>query len=278
MGGDGGSIPGRQDLVRTKGRGEQKDKDAERAARWKCCAISQQALVKPIMACELGRLYNKDSILEFLIDRSQFPMADEFQHIRNLKDVKELNLTPNPSFKALKDRKGDAFVYGDKHEAAYICPVTGLEMNGKYKFFFLFHCGCAMTERSIKEVHTDQCHKCGGAFDKQDVVLLNGTEEETEQNRARMDERRAKAKAEKKAKKRQKEDSAISSDTAKQAKKVEFKAPKSVSVNKEAKSAKPKVTIQEDPNSSKVFKSLFTTSKAAKEQKKGHWVTHSPYM
>ena len=41
-------------------------------------------------------------------------------------------------------------------------------------------------------------------------------------------------------------------------------------INKKAK------TIQEDPSTSDVFKSLFTTSAKAKNQQKAHWVTFNP--
>ena len=55
MGGDGGSIPGRQDLVKTKKKKEQASREDENAAKWKHCALSQVLLRKPIVACELGR-------------------------------------------------------------------------------------------------------------------------------------------------------------------------------------------------------------------------------
>lgn len=35
-------------------------------------------------------------------------------------------------------------------------------------------------------------------------------------------------------------------------------------------------SIQSDPTSSKVFKSLFTTSETAKAQPRAHWVTYNP--
>ena len=68
MGGDGGSIPTRDELVRTKKRGEQKDKDFDRLHRWSNCALTQEPLRRPIIACQLGRMYNKQTILEFLLD------------------------------------------------------------------------------------------------------------------------------------------------------------------------------------------------------------------
>ena len=38
---------------------------------------------------------------------------------------------------------------------------------------------------------------------------------------------------------------------------------------------KPK-TIQNDPQASEVFKSLFNTHKTAKQQQRAHWVTYNP--
>ena len=41
MGNDGGSIPDRRDLVRTKGKAEQADKANQTRARWFFCALSK---------------------------------------------------------------------------------------------------------------------------------------------------------------------------------------------------------------------------------------------
>ena len=57
MGCDGGTIPKRHELVKTAKKGEQKDKDMDRSAKWTSCTISQQELTTPIVMCELGRLY-----------------------------------------------------------------------------------------------------------------------------------------------------------------------------------------------------------------------------
>lgn len=49
-----------------------------------------------------------------------------------MKDVKELNLTDNPAWEGeTRNTKGDC--YEDMHCAMFICPVVGLEMNGKHK-------------------------------------------------------------------------------------------------------------------------------------------------
>ena len=65
--------------------------------------------------------------MELLLDKQKFENVAKFSHIRGLKDVKELNLTDNPAF-ARTDGKMDT-----SNSALYVCPVTGLEMNGKHR-------------------------------------------------------------------------------------------------------------------------------------------------
>ncbi|XP_028854424.1 replication termination factor 2 isoform X2 [Denticeps clupeoides] len=201
MGCDGGTIPKRHELVKGPKKVEKVDRDAEIAARWRHCALSQEKLRRPVVACELGRLYNKDAVIEYLLDKSaERPNTEVASHIRGIKDVKELNLTDNPAWEGDRmNTKGDR--YEDVHCAMFICPVVGLEMNGKHKFCFLLTCGCVFSERALKEVKTEICHKCGDPFQDGDLVFLNGTKEEVEKLRERMGERRVKAKAAKKSKK-----------------------------------------------------------------------------
>lgn len=101
MGNDGGSIPDRRDLVRSKPKAEQADRANQTRARWFFCALSkvsvgptilanaksqQRRLQEPIVSCPLGKLYNKDSIIEFLLDRSSYGDGDDIcGHIRSLK-------------------------------------------------------------------------------------------------------------------------------------------------------------------------------------------------
>ena len=301
MGCDGGTIPTRDELVRLKKKPEQKDKNSELIAKWKHCAITQEQLRQPIMACELGRLYNKESILEFLIDKTKFEGAVGFDHIRGLKDVKELQLTDNPAFHKQKD-VGDAYV--DKLMAEYICPITGLEMSGRHRFCYVRPCGCVFSERALKEVKTETCNKCGGAYTDDGVVVINGTDEDVELLKAKMEFRRHQAKLEKKAKKKAKSSTATRTtaengtsedgpSTSKKAKldekstvngKVDGKlvngtaagASTSKVVNGQSDDKLKFKSIQQDPKASSVFKSLFTTCEKAKNQPKGHWVTYNP--
>lgn len=299
MGCDGGTIPRRDELVRLKKKPEQKDKESEIAAKWKLCAITQEPLQKPIVACELGKLYKKDSVIELLLDRSKFEGASNFDHIRGLKDLKELQLSDNPDFKGTLDKKGDSV---DRQAAEYICPVTGIEMSGKHKFIYLYDCGCVFSERAMKEVKTETCHKCGKSFKTEDVVQINGTEEEKERMRTRMEERRLQAKLAKKAKKKKAEATVSSASAANgdmdpgpsDAKKHKGNPDKdttskvresktkltaggsSAGEKPEEKGEKKVTSIQNDPKASKAFKSLFTTSDKARSQPKAHWVTYNP--
>ncbi|KAM8947530.1 replication termination factor 2 [Pelodytes ibericus] len=200
MGCDGGTIPKRHELVKGPKKVEKIDKNAELVARWYYCALSQEKLTKPIVACELGRLYNKDAVIEFLLDKSpDKPHAATAAHIKSMKNVIELNLSDNPVWSGDKgNTKGDKY---DDQCAQFICPVVGLEMNGRHRFCVLRCCGCVFSERALKEIKTDICHKCGAVFQADDLILLNGDKEEVQALTRKMEERRQKAKMEKKSKK-----------------------------------------------------------------------------
>ncbi|XP_002737586.1 replication termination factor 2-like [Saccoglossus kowalevskii] len=298
MGCDGGTIPKRDELVRLKKKPEQKDKDMDLFVKWCLCTISQEPLNQPIVACELGRLYNKESILEYLLDKS---ICQNAQHIRGLKDVTVLNLTTNPVYGNDKVAdKGDAYI--DRQKSKYICPVSGLEMNGRHRFCFLPSCGCVFSERALKEVKSTVCNKCGGAYSKGDEIVLNGSDDDVAALTARMEDKRAKARAAKKAKKGGKhklDKSSTSQDTpstsngptssklprtdqpgtSKSLTNGDDKPSKSKSVSTNGKSATVNGDgkISYDPKKSEAYKSLFVDPEKEKNKEKPHWVTFNPY-
>ncbi len=93
-----------------------------------------------------------------LLDKSSMP--EIVSHVRSLKDVVELKLTINPSYKPMD--KADA--YNDVQVAHFVCPVSGLEMSGRYRFVFLRTCGCVFAEKAMKEVPSPNCHKVTTMF------------------------------------------------------------------------------------------------------------------
>ncbi|KAJ7999555.1 hypothetical protein DPEC_G00195640 [Dallia pectoralis] len=303
MGCDGGTIPKRHELVKGPKKVEKVDKEAALAARWKYCALSTEKLRRPIVSCDLGRLYNKDAVIEYLLDKSaDRPNGEVVSHLRGIKDVKELSLTDNPEWEGeMRNTKGDR--YEDMNCAMFICPVVGLEMNGKHRFCFLQTCGCVFSDRALKEVKTEICHKCGDPFKEEDIVVLNGTKEEVDKLRKIMEEKRAKTKAVKKPKKSKivetvskpsdlKEspestetvsaDGNISTQNVRDSSQTVSGAANSSSSSKAIKPlAMPgsKRSIQTMDEKSEIYKSLFTSHSSAKRTKDqtSNWVTHTPY-
>lgn len=294
MGCDGGTIPKRHELVKGPKKVEKVDKNAEMAAKWKYCALSQEKLKRPIVACDLGRLYNKDAIIEYLLDKTaERPNAEAVTHIRGTKDIKELNLTDNPEWDGeRRNTKGDC--YEDIYCGMFICPVVGLEMNGKHRFCYLQTCGCVFSDRALKEVKTEICHKCGDPFKSEDVVVLNGTKEEVEKLRERMEEKRAKTKTKTKKSKKSKVTETVAAppeakdDTSStkagslengngESSQSDVAGPSSSSTKSSTSATKRSVQKMEDK--SEIFKSLFTSHSSAKRSKDqiSNWVTHTPY-
>ncbi|RZC36400.1 Rtf2 domain containing protein [Asbolus verrucosus] len=181
MGCDGGTIPRRSELVKIKKKPETKDKTSHLIFQWRYCNISQQLLQRPIVTCGLGKLYNKSSIIEAIINKESIP-----NHIRTLKDTVELNLTNNPEFH--EDNRTEI------ETSPFICSVTGLEMSGKFRFVALWSCGCVFSERALKEVNMKTCPKCLKSFHEMDVVILNPSGEDMKNMVNRMELRKKRKK------------------------------------------------------------------------------------
>jgi hypothetical protein len=108
MGNDGGSIPTRADLVKVKEKKREPNPEEFAKVRWNYCALSNEPLKEPIVADELGNLFNKETVLKALFAK-KFD-HDLFPHIRGLKDFINLRLTPNPNF-VEKVRIAPCFVF-----------------------------------------------------------------------------------------------------------------------------------------------------------------------
>ncbi|XP_075215992.1 replication termination factor 2 isoform X2 [Lycorma delicatula] len=235
-------------------------------------------------------------------DGGTIPKRDELVRTKKKpeQDVKDLQLTSNPAYEDGVE-KGDGYV--DRQSSPFICPLIGLEMNGKFKFCFLWTCGCVMSERALKEVKTKLCHKCQKPFTEEDVVVLNGNEEDLQLMMTKMESRQARLKAEKKAKKgiktepvehsidslNQPSSSSLNSNVdIKKEQKSSSKLLKNGSgkrqissyreiVDPELKKTKIDYSVAKDPNATAVYKSLFTSHKAAQQQTRAHWVTYNPF-
>jgi hypothetical protein len=190
MGCDGGTIPTRDELVRLKKKKVKQAKEVTNSAKWNYCNLSQQALQKPVVGDLMGKLYNKDCLIEFLLERSKYESGPAY--VKSLKDVKELNLTDNPSHSVGKEDAYDATNI-NKFSSPFICPISGLEMNGTYKFCYLFTCGCAFAEKILKSVKTNgtetsqlKCMKCDQIYSSLDLIVLNPDDDDAKINESKM--------------------------------------------------------------------------------------------
>jgi len=202
MGNDGGSIPDRRDLVKNKPKAEQADKNNQIIAQWFFCALSKRPLQEPVVSCALGKLYNKDALLEYLLDKSTFGDGGEIcGHIKSLKDVVTLKLTPNPL-----TRDADS----DEPHPSFACPLTMKPMAGVLPFVYLASCGCVFSAAGLRAIDgpslaevavpdaqkpaaddTSPCPQCAKPYSKADVRTINPGEEEAERMRTAMELRAA---------------------------------------------------------------------------------------
>lgn len=173
------------------------------AYRWRYCALTQERLREPIVMCGLGRLYSKQNVIEQLLDKDT-EMPDSCKHIKSLRDIRDLHLTPNPIYK--DENKSEGLI--DTRSAPYICGLIGLEMSGKFRFVGLWSCGCVFSERALKEIGTQICSLCQTPFNDDDIVILNGTDSEMEAMVDKIEMRAARRKADKKNKRESKKPSA----------------------------------------------------------------------
>jgi hypothetical protein len=186
----------------------------------------------------------------------------------------------------------------------FICPLTGLEMNGTFKFFALFNCGCVFSERAYKTIQSStklNCLKCEKPFTLNDLIILNPNDkDDLEQNKTKCEKRKeimAKAKAEKIANKNAPGNGNVTAAVKTSSSETVAKSSSKRSIDSIAKEddSKPKVSglngacgssmnnnakkvksVQDDPTASNVYKSLFTSCDKAKNQQKAHWVTFNP--
>jgi hypothetical protein len=220
MGNDGGTIVKRMHFVRTRAEGSKGDVDPALKSRLQAtsCALSHEPLCPPVVGDRLGKLYNKESLVKLLLRRAEGNATQkdgELDHVRNLKDVKTLNLTINSAIDV--DQRSEIDAQGP---AQFLCPLTQREMDGRYRFIYLNQCGCVMSENGLRHTLSEQqgqdaaevrasCPVCSQqcvlsfsgkrlAVPGSDVVIINGTADEIEQMRATMSEKRATEKAKKK--------------------------------------------------------------------------------
>eukprot|EP00271_Cylindrocystis_brebissonii_P018359 TRINITY_DN514_c0_g1_i4.p1 TRINITY_DN514_c0_g1~~TRINITY_DN514_c0_g1_i4.p1 ORF type:complete len:476 (-),score=56.54 TRINITY_DN514_c0_g1_i4:286-1713(-) len=162
-------------------------------ARWVQCSISEEALTQPCAMDMLGNLFNKEALIRAIVTKT---IPSRFSHIRGLKDIVTIHLTESTG-------EGQIIVDDDVSKGRFHCPITGLEMNGRFRFCALRSCGHVLSVRALKEVATPVCLVCHKQYTEEDKIPVNGSQEEVEILRKRMEEGASKAAKVKKDKKKE---------------------------------------------------------------------------
>lgn len=213
MGGDGGCIATQREFMRgtcgsrhfekaaaggqnhgagyTGGDAERGDfRVRQRAVRVRSCALSSERLAAPVVADDLGNLFNKIAVLEAL---SAGEIPSRFRYVRGLRDLYDCKLAPVPA-------GGAAYLNGEGDPCA-ACPVTGEVLDGSRHFVVSRSSGHVLSERAVSEVGVDALQQEYGPFTTADLVRVCPDDDVL---RRLADEMLARRAAEKPGKKRKK--------------------------------------------------------------------------
>ena len=96
-GGDGGTTATQRKYLRhpTIKKAVVQDEADEQRARWHHCAASGQPLREPLVACELGYVFNKEEVMKQLLTKT---LHENFSHLRKLKDLFEIKMEQSPDY------------------------------------------------------------------------------------------------------------------------------------------------------------------------------------
>lgn len=162
---DGGSIPTRRDLVKEEP-GELTTAQLFEAQQlngddaWKLCAFTGKQLKDRIVSDYKGRLYNKESLLEYLLSPESYTHVEKepVRHIKSMKDFVELQITTD-----------------ERNDDKWVCPISKKESG---KFVYIVECGHVFSESAMKNIDDlTNCMVCDTCFDQSNVITINPADE-----------------------------------------------------------------------------------------------------
>lgn len=160
MGNDGGSIPTRRELVRQSAKDPSttqiKETQQEKLEHyWQHCALSQKPLALPIVSDSTGNLYNKDAVLEKLLDAGQKSRDENVAGsdrisgaINSLRDVVEVRFTVDEEEESEQ---------ASSSPVRLVCPVSGKRLGPGVKAVYLVPCGHSFAESAVREMPGERC-------------------------------------------------------------------------------------------------------------------------
>ena len=176
MGNDGGSIPTRRELVKEAARDRtttevKESRQEQQEYCWTTDPISQKPLVQPVVSDSSGKLYNKDTILEYLVEGTRKEDAEAATQgaVKSLKDVVEVKFDVETN----EQRKSN----GDSKREIWKCPITGDKLGPGSKAVYIVPCGHAFSGTAIKEVSGEKCMTCDTEYASNDIIPIIPTSE-----------------------------------------------------------------------------------------------------
>jgi len=156
-----------------------------RASRVRTCALSGAPLAAPVVADELGNLFNKLAILEAISART---LPTRLAHIRGLRDLVDCRLTTPVGGKDTTEyHTGEA-------PAVAACPVSGQLLDGSKPFVVLRTTGWVLSQTAVDEVGLAALRDEYGPFEASDLIRVAPDDAELETLRHAMAARRDAAK------------------------------------------------------------------------------------
>ena len=156
-------------------------------ALWSRCNISGEPLRLPIVCDALGSLYNKEAVLKALVEKN---MPQRLSYMTSLKDIKELKFDIDANKTEVVGAASNEVESGK-----FRCPITLQEFGDpRGRVAALRSTGYVFSERALKvcrsacEEHVSACE--GGKeckITEEEIITLNGTDEERDVLRQRMD-------------------------------------------------------------------------------------------
>lgn len=169
MGNDGGSIPTRRELVKEAARNPsaaqvKESQHEQQEYQWTTDPISRQPLAQPVVSDSSGKLYNKATILEYLVEGTRKEEAERETQgaVKSLKDIVEVK------FELDTDAGGASTA-----TQAWKCPVTGDKLGPGSKAVYIVPCGHAFSGAAIKEVSGEKCLTCDVEYASNDIIPIN---------------------------------------------------------------------------------------------------------
>ncbi|KAL8982086.1 MAG: hypothetical protein Q9205_003296 [Flavoplaca limonia] len=175
MGNDGGSIPTRRELVKEAAKDpnntQVKETQTEKLQYyWSHCSLSQTALTPPIVSDSTGNLYNKDAVLEDLLNTSKDTQDGNVAGndrtsgtIKSLRDVVEVRFSIDK-----EEEDGNT----KSSEVRMICPVTGKRLGPGVKAVYLVPCGHVFAETAVREMPGEQCLECNEHYSSNNIIPI----------------------------------------------------------------------------------------------------------